>query len=235
MQNDHSQNTTELLRLIREKCANGFGQTRPNLTRHLEPDVFDQHYYPKTVLMSFCRLHDLPVTGNKPELSQRINQFLRDGTVINPVTKHRPCSYDSAKQLTPKTQVKHFKADSATRAFLAEHIPNFKFSAAIQKWVRCRLANGDFFTYQDIIDQHMRRTNELKAAAKQGRIMPVTHSSCQMNAFYKDYANDKGRLKPHSHREAWILVRDSAGEKTYARYQDEITKIVKQLNIHNKP
>jgi len=41
-----------------------------------------------------------------------------------------------------------------------------------------------------------------------------------------DYSKDP---KPHAAKQAWLLVRDSAGAKTYTRYQEAIQAIIKQL------
>ena len=62
---------------------------RPSLTRELDSTVFRSFYYLKEELVSFCRENGLPVSGGKPELTERIAGFLDTGKVPMPSAKKR--------------------------------------------------------------------------------------------------------------------------------------------------
>ncbi len=199
----------------------GFGASTPTLTQDLSPDIFRKHYYHKETLVKFCREHNIPLQGLKNELSDRVEYFLRTGEV--PAIKFSNkvnTPPDSQLGLSLDKRVVHYKSDPVTRVFFEKHIPKFiGFSAYVQKWLKQRLANGEFFTYKDVIEEHKRFLEEKTKDKSSGTLRQVAHDSCQYNQFFMDYAHDVAE-KPHSAKEAWKLVRDSAGDKTYARYKN---------------
>ena len=135
--------------------SNGFGDPIPELTRHLSPEIFRQHYYDKTELMEFCRSFGISTAGLKEDLNERIELFLRTGkkTVIKPV--QITSIADSVNGLNLEKRVINYKSDPKTRAFFARHIPQFTgFSALVQKQIKERLKNNEVFTYADAIQMH---------------------------------------------------------------------------------
>ncbi len=203
----------------------GFGPKPPPLSRNLSADEFRLYYYDKQTLMEFCRSKGISTFGLKGDLNARIERYLRTGfvTVIQqPKTSSKP---DSHTGLSLSKVVSNYKSDPTTRAFFQRHCPGFTgFSALVQKQIKERLAAGEVFTYKDVIDMHKEFLRNKKAEKDSGQAAVVAHNSCQFNQFYIDYSHDKDR-KVHSAKEAWELVRDSAGEKTYQRYKDKIEEI----------
>lgn len=55
---------------------------RPVLDRNLDSKIFRDFYYLKEELVDFCRKNDLPVSGGKLEISDRIAYFLDTGKVM---------------------------------------------------------------------------------------------------------------------------------------------------------
>ncbi len=51
-------------------------EARPELSRKLEEQTFRSYYYLKKELVEFCRENELPVSGGKIELTDRIAGFL---------------------------------------------------------------------------------------------------------------------------------------------------------------
>lgn len=203
----------------------GFGEKTPPLTVTLDPDIFRQHYYDKKTLITFCRSVGILTTGLKKELNDRIDQFLKTGEIPQVSVHKKPSKADSEIGLSLSMPVIHYKSDPKTRAFFQKHIPEFTgFSAQVQKWVKERLGKNDTLTYGEIIEEHKAYLQRKKHAATQGKAANVAHDSCQYNQFQIDYAHDS-ETKIHTFREAWKLVRDSAGEKTYARYKQQIDDV----------
>ncbi len=91
-------------------------------------------------------------------------------------------------------------------------------------WLKEKLANNENFTYAEVIEEHKQYLKDKTRAQVRGEATKVAHDSCQFNQFYIDYSHDPAK-KPHTAKEAWGLVRDSEGEKTYERYQEKITEI----------
>ena len=62
---------------------------RPVLDINLDSKTFREFYYLKEELLDFCRKNNLPVSGGKIELSDRIAHFLDTGEVLSANTKRR--------------------------------------------------------------------------------------------------------------------------------------------------
>ena len=55
---------------------------RPDLNKELDGETFRSFYYLKEELVEFCRENNLPVSGGKTELTDRIACFLDTGKVL---------------------------------------------------------------------------------------------------------------------------------------------------------
>ncbi|MCC5791935.1 MAG: hypothetical protein JJT82_04895 [Legionellaceae bacterium] len=208
---------------------NGFGTPTPPLVSGLNAEVFRQHYYDKQELMVFCREKGISTTGLKEDLNKRIETYLRTGHVIVAKPVSHSSKPDSQGGLRLDKRVVNYKSDPTTRAFFEKHIPDFKgFSALVQKQIKLRLAEGDEFTYGDAIEMHKQFMRDKQS----GRLTTVAHDSCQYNQFFMDYKADVDP-KLHSNKEAWMLVRQSAGPKTYQRYKDRIEEIRNILSVED--
>ena len=54
---------------------------RPEFNRQLDGQTFRSYYYLKDELVAFCRENNLPVSGGKLELTERIAYFLDTGDI----------------------------------------------------------------------------------------------------------------------------------------------------------
>lgn len=54
---------------------------RPMLNKQLDTNTFRDYYYLKEELVAFCRENQLPTSGSKEELTDRIAYFLDTGKV----------------------------------------------------------------------------------------------------------------------------------------------------------
>ena len=62
---------------------------RPDLCKEIDAKTFRSFYYLKEELVSFCRENNLPVSGGKIELTDRIAYFLDTGKVIEASSKRK--------------------------------------------------------------------------------------------------------------------------------------------------
>lgn len=204
----------------------GFGAKKSPLKRGLSAEHFRAHYYDKNELMDFCREIGIATTGLKEDLNQRVELFLRTGTITRtaPAPK-RSGTPDSELGLSLNRVVNHYKSDPATRAFFEKYIPDFTgFKAKILKWIKEQQSANKVFTYGDIIQEY----KDLASGKKNDGNHKVAYESCEMNQFYSDYSADNAK-KPHKVADAWVLVRDAAGPKTYTQYKNKIAEIAALL------
>ena len=62
---------------------------RLDLNEKLDGETFRSYYYLKKELVDFCRENNLPVSGGKVELTDRIACFLDTGKVLETSTKRK--------------------------------------------------------------------------------------------------------------------------------------------------
>lgn len=227
-------NSTDDTAIVQYIKKHGFGSKTPLLSKTLPAKVFRQHYYDKKELMDFCRSIGISTSGLKEDLNKRIELYLQTEKITVIETIKKSTKSDSQAGLTLDKFVVNYKSDLATRRFFERHIPQFTgFSALVQKQIRQRLAQGDTFTYGDVIEMHKEFLQNKKEMKNSNEEHKVAHDSCQYNQFFIDFSRDSGH-KLHSAIEAWMLVRNSAGAKTYQSYKDKIEKIRSILKIQEE-
>lgn len=62
---------------------------RPDLTTEIDSKTFRSFYYLKEELVEFCRENNLPVSGGKIELTDRIASFLDTGKIVETSAKRK--------------------------------------------------------------------------------------------------------------------------------------------------
>lgn len=62
---------------------------RPILDRNLDSKTFRDFYYLKEELVNFCRENDIPVSGGKVEITDRIAYFLDTGKILSAQTARK--------------------------------------------------------------------------------------------------------------------------------------------------
>ena len=55
---------------------------RPDLNKELDGETFRSFYYLKEELVEFCRDNNLPVSGGKIELTDRIKEQISKGKIV---------------------------------------------------------------------------------------------------------------------------------------------------------
>jgi hypothetical protein len=124
---------------------------RPHLTPQISLTDFQAFYWLKKELASFCRENGLPAGGSKQEIAARIEQFLRNGSILQPESSpKRPTSGQLPETLRRDTVIgRHWRCSEPLRAFFVQEIgPQFHFNAAMRDFVR----NGAGKTLQDGIE-----------------------------------------------------------------------------------
>lgn len=101
---------------------------RLDLNEKLDGETFRSYYYLKKELVDFCRDNNLPVSGGKVELTDRIACFLDTGKVLETSVK-RKTTID--KQFEYNTYIRDFFEDNQGRS-LDEAITCWKYKKSLQ-------------------------------------------------------------------------------------------------------
>lgn len=113
---------------------------RPNLDTQLSPKIFADFYWLKEELMAFCKENNLPSTGGKQDIANRILEYLKSGEIIHPTKKisSTPRATINDQPLTLDTKIPAgYKNDERHRAFFKLEIgDHFKFNVAFMDWMK---------------------------------------------------------------------------------------------------
>ena len=122
---------------------------RPKLNNDLESKTFLNHYWLKEELAAFCRDNELPASGSKQELTERIAVFLDSGEIVKSVSVRKT---SIAGEITPDSIIEpDIICSEKHRAFFKEQIgKSFSFNVAFQKWLKANAGK----TYKDAIDAY---------------------------------------------------------------------------------
>ncbi|WP_265456678.1 DUF6434 domain-containing protein [Enterococcus sp. HY326] len=109
---------------------------RPAISKNMNPDIFQDFYYLKEELVSFCKSENIPTSGNKEVLTERIVEYLKSGQI-----KARPKNKKSAaipSELTVNSIIeKNIVCSETHRSFFLKEIgSHFKFKVAFQQWLK---------------------------------------------------------------------------------------------------
>ena len=133
-------------------------ETRPELSRKLDGQTFRNYYYLKQELVGFCRENNLPVSGGKIELTDRIAYFLDTGKILkaSEMRKTTKC----VNLITEDTLIEpNIVCSEKHRAFFNEKIgKTFSFNVSFQKWLK----ENEGKTYGDAIRAYYQILEEKK-------------------------------------------------------------------------
>ena len=109
---------------------------RPKLDMGLNGETFRNYYYLKKELIDFCRKNNLPVSGSKVELADRIEYFLNTGKILQGSVKRK--SAINMEVIAENTVIEpNVVCSEKHRAFFIEKIgKSFSFNVLFQKWLK---------------------------------------------------------------------------------------------------
>ena len=181
--------------------------TRPKLDTSLKGNTFKNYYYLKEELVDFCRKNDLPTSGGKLELTDRIAYFLDTGKVLKQKTKARKAA--DIGEIAEDTLIEaDFVCSEKHRAFFKEKIGgSFSFNVLFQRWLKTNAGK----TYKDAIDAYYQILEE----KKNGRTK--IDKQFEYNTYIRDFFDDnKGRSLEDAIK-CWKYKKSLAGHNRYER------------------
>ncbi|MEB9944863.1 cytoplasmic protein [Bacillus cereus] len=185
---------------------------RPPLIKSISLEDFQNYYWLKAELQTFCREHGLPASGSKTEITERISHYLTTGKVLKNSSVQKvskaPLSY---KDLSLQTIItKNHRCSEGVRAFFKEKIgTNFRFTVALQKFFKENVGK----TYEDAIT-FWYEENERK---KDPTYKTTISAQFEYNRFTRDFfedPNNKGKAKADA-LAAWNEIKTKPGSNAY--------------------
>lgn len=158
---------------------------RPILSKQLDSTTFRSFYYLKEELVSFCQENELPYTGGKIDIINRIAHYLDTGEIIAVPSignkKARRTGVISEDDFIES----NFVCSELHRAFFKEKIgPQFTFNVMFQKWLK----NNAGKTYADAIAAYY----QIIAEKKHGKTK--IDKQFEYNTYIRDFfADNQGK------------------------------------------
>lgn len=155
-------------------------ENRPELNIKLDGQTFRSYYYLKEELVDFCRENNLPVSGGKIELTDRIATFLDTGKILKTSKKKKPTVF--VHLITEDTFIEpNIVCSEMHRAFFKEKIgKTFSFNVAFQKWLKENAGK----TYGDAIKAYYQILEEKKKGKT--KIGKQFEYNTYIRAFFED-------------------------------------------------
>lgn len=185
---------------------------RPPLTKSISIEDFQNYYWLKAELQTFCRENGLPASGSKIEITDCISHYLTTGKILknSSVQKVSKASL-SYKDLSLQTIItNNHRCSEDVRAFFKEKIgTNFSFTVALQKFFKENVEK----TYEDAI-AFWHEENERK---KDPTYKTTIGAQFEYNRFTRDFfedPNNKGKAKADAIA-AWNEMKAKPGSNVY--------------------
>ena len=115
---------------------------RPPLTKSISLEDFQNYYWLKEELQIFCREHDLPASGSKIEIIERISHYLHTGKILKTALVQKRVKLLSIKTFLFKLLLLKITAVAKMFVLFQRKIgANFRFTVALQKFLKRMLEN----------------------------------------------------------------------------------------------
>lgn len=180
---------------------------RPVLDKKLDSKIFRDYYYLKEELVDFCRKNNLPVSGGKIELTDRIAYFLDTGERRSAPTVRKKAA--GISDINEDTEIEaDIVCSERHRAFFKEQIGSgFSFNVAFQKWLKSNAGK----TYKDAIAAYY----QILEDRKKGKTK--IDKQFEYNTYIRDFfADNQGKSLEEAIR-CWKYKKQLQGHNRYER------------------
>lgn len=187
---------------------------RPNLTKDISVKSFQDFYWLKEELQSFCRDNGISASGSKIEISDRIETFLLTGEIKKPIRKSRVNkNIESQTNLSLDTVItENHRCSQDVRAFFKTVIPKFHFSTYIQNYIKNNVGK----TYRDVVNAWYEEEERKKDPSYKKKIAPQFEYNQFIHDFFADPKN-QGKSREEAIK-AWNEIKKLPGSNKYESY-----------------
>ena len=184
---------------------------RPTLSKDISVAQFNNFYWLKEELQSFCREIGLSASGSKIEITNRIESYLQTGELKKPIKK-----LNVNKKIEPQvdfsleTVIKeNHRCSQNVRAFFKTVIPKFHFSTYIQNYFKLNVGK----TYRDVVNAWYEEEKRKKDPAYIQEIAP----QFEYNQFIRDFFADPKNQGKHREEaiKCWNEIKKLPGSNKY--------------------
>lgn len=183
---------------------------RPVLDKNLDSKTFRDFYYLKEELVDFCRKNNLPVSGGKLELTDRIAYFLDTGEILSSsVAKKKVTVISNIANINEDTKIEtDFVCSEQHRAFFKNQIgSSFSFNVAFQKWLKSNAGK----TYKDAISAYY----QILEDKKKGKTK--IDKQFEYNTYIRDFFADNQGKSLEDAIKCWKYKKQLQGHNRYER------------------
>ncbi len=180
---------------------------RPEIDAVTDGKTLRNYYYLKEELVEFCRKNNLPTSGGKVELTERIACFLDTGKVIKSVSKTRKSA--EVGKITEDTLIESgFVCSEKHRAFFKEKIgKSFSFNVLFQRWLKENAGKK----YSDAIEAYYRILEEKKTNRT------TIDRQFEYNTYIRDFFDDNKGKSLEDAIACWKYKKSLPGHNRYER------------------
>lgn len=178
---------------------------RPELNRELDSKIFRNFYYLKEELVAFCKQNNMPASGGKLEITNRIAYFLDTRKIIPAATKVR--AENEIDTISDDTKIEsHFVCSEKHRTFFADKIGrSFTFNVAFQKWLKSNSGR----TYSQAIAAYYKIIEDKKSSKT------IIDKQFEYNTYIRDFfMKNKGKTLGDAIR-CWKYKKNRQGHNRY--------------------
>ena len=178
---------------------------RPALDKNADSKTFREFYYLKEELVDFCKKNDLPVSGGKIEITDRIAHFLDTGEVLSASTVKKKVT--AISNINEETKIEpDFVCSETHRAFFKEHIGSgFAFNVAFQKWLKSNTGK----TYKEAIAAYYQILEEKKKGKTK------IDKQFEYNTYIRDFFADNQGKSLEDAIKCWKYKKQLQGHNRY--------------------
>lgn len=178
------------------------------LTKEMNCAEFRQYYYLKEELVQFCRDNDLPVSGGKLEISDRIAHYLDTGEVLkaDPIRNSAPTVIGN---ITLQSLIEpNFVCTEVHRAFFKNIIgKGFSFNVVFQKWLKTNTGK----TYEQAVEAYYEIMQNKKTSKT------TIDRQFEYNTYIRDFFSDNQGRSLDDAIKCWKYKKEQPGYNKYER------------------
>lgn len=185
-------------------------KNRPNITSITSGAELKRWYWLKAELVGYCRLIQLPYSGSKAAITERIAEWIDTGVVKQAKPKTRASSFNWATaELTLDTIItdSYTNGPNARQFFKQQLGDTFRFNIAFMNWMKENCGK----TLADAVETY----KTIQAARKQSGYKSDIPKSNQYNQYVRDFFAANTDLSTADARKCWAYKRSHPGHNRY--------------------
>ncbi len=173
-------------------------EERPDIMSIETGSELKRWYWLKAELVAHCQALDIPYTGSKAEICERLATFMDTGKIVKPKATKRTSKFNWAKEvLHPGTIITDsYRNGPNVRRFFIEHIgPSFRFTISFMQWMKANTGK----TLADAVIAWQ----DLQEAEKAPGFKTKIPAGNQFNQYLRDFFEANPNLSMQEARQCW--------------------------------